>query len=366
MQTTNKEPIETVPINSPSLQAVRNTAADRQVSEKTPITAPVEEKVNDNLYSNKTLQESYDIASARKLSEPDRREPVQDSPELNATWNRLCQKALNKRIPQQFNSTKSISKQINVAPTNVPDKMENLGEPVAPKIDFDVSIDLSEESLKDDLVGKLKMLAISDSELRTLFSQKKPVHIPHLIEYVLTRPEPLRLSFIARELGHYSDPAVIDTLASLLYHDDQRVILGALQGLENAKAPEAILHICPFLKSETPVLAQAARNALANLGAVMILKAFINLPTISDNKIKEAGIFVLSRMKGKQVVELISAMIDDDSLEIRKKVILAMSYQKNPEYIDCLRNFFKVAKEEDKALARKAIVYLQGFVSKKN
>ena len=63
----------------------------------------------------------------------------------------------------------------------------------------DVSIDLSEEALKDDLVGKLKMLAITDSELRELFALRNPAHIPHLIEYIMTKPEPARLAFVAKE-----------------------------------------------------------------------------------------------------------------------------------------------------------------------
>ena len=105
----------------------------------------------------------------------------------------------------------------------------------------DVSIDLSEEALKDDLVGKLKMLAISDSELRELFAMKNPAHIPHLIEYIMTKPEPMRLAFVAKEIGNYGDPAVVDTLASLLYHEDERVVLAAIQGLEATKSPAAVI-----------------------------------------------------------------------------------------------------------------------------
>jgi HEAT repeat protein len=227
-----------------------------------------------------------------------------------------------------------------------------------------VTIDLSEEALKDDLVGKLKMLAISDGELRSLLAEKNSAHIPYLIEYVLSRPEPVRLALVARELGNYQDPSVIDTLASLLYHDDNRVALAAVQGLEKSKNPQAIMHICPFLKSETPLLAQAARNALNNFGAAKILQAFISLPQHPDNRIREAGVFVLSRMKGKKVEQLLMQMLNDDDEKIREKVVLAMSYQKNPVYIDALREFFRIASGPDKTLARKAIVYLQEFARK--
>jgi HEAT repeat protein len=226
-------------------------------------------------------------------------------------------------------------------------------------------MDLSEEALKDDLTVKLKMMAISDGELREMFAQKNPRHVPHLIEYVLTKPEPVRLAFVARELGNYEDPAVIDVLAGLLYHDDQRVSLAAIQGLEATKKVSAIQYLCPFLRSEIPVLAQAARTALNNFGAVKIMQAFHNLPENSDARIRSAGVLVLSRMKGPQVEELLKKMLNDDSLDIRCDVILAMSYQKNPVYLDDLREFFRIASDRDKVLARKAIVYLQGFVSRK-
>jgi HEAT repeat protein len=230
-------------------------------------------------------------------------------------------------------------------------------------MDLNVTIDLSEDALQEDLLGKLKMMAMSDGELRSLLAQKKLAHIPYLIEYVLSKPEPVRLSLVARELGNYNDPAVIDTLASLLYHQDNRVALAAIQGLENSKNIQAVLHICPFLKSEIPLLAQAARTALSNFGAVKILQAFAKLPSFSDEKIREAGVFVLSRMKGKQVEKLLIQMLNDESEKVREKVILAMSYQKNPVYVEPLREFFRNATGPDKALSRKAVVYLQGFVS---
>ncbi|EKD83351.1 MAG: hypothetical protein ACD_39C00733G0001, partial [uncultured bacterium] len=151
----------------------------------------------------------------------------------------------------------------------------------------------------------------------------------------------------------------------LLYNEDQRVTLAAIQGLENSKKVVSILHLCPFLKSEVPLLAQAARTALNNFGAVKIMQAFHNLPQHSDERIRSAGVFVMSRMKGAQVEELLKQMLNDDSLDIRCDVILAMSYQKNPVYLDALREFFRIATDRDKTLARKAIVYLQGFVTRK-
>lgn len=312
-----------------------------------------------------TAKRDSEIEQARALISPQRRDPVAADPELDEIWSQLCRKALKSKInPHSRSSYEPQAGQqnsfSNARPVggSTPDFKES-------SIDLNVTIDLSEESLKDDLMGKLKMLAISDGELRSLLGQKDIRHIPHLIEYVLSRPEPVRLALVARELGHYNDPAVLDTLASLLYHEDPRVALAAIQGLENSKNPQAILHICPFLKSEIPLLAQAGRTALSNFGAVKILKAFIGLAQHPDAKIREAGVFVLSRMKGSQVEQLLIQLLHDDAEEIRQKVILAMAYQKNPAYIEPLREFYRIATGPDKTLSRKSIVYLQGFSTKK-
>ncbi len=313
-------------------------------------------------YGTITAKRQAEIEKIREMTRPERRPSVQADPELDALWSNLSRKALAGRIGPHARRQDAISAARSSSPSFSPVAGQKDSD-----IDFntsDVTIDLSDEALREDLIGKLKMLCISDGELRELFAMKNAAHIPHLIEYILTKPEPLRLSFVAREIGHYGDPAVIDTLASLLYHQDERVALAAIQGLENSKKPAAVLHLCPFLRSEIPLLAQAARTALSNFGAVKILQAFKNLPEHSDEKIREAGVFVLSRMKGNAVEELLKKMLHDDSLEVRTRTILAMSYQKNPVYIDPLREFFRIAAESDKAMARKAIVYLQGFVER--
>lgn len=309
-----------------------------------------------------TAKHQAEIERIRELTKPERRPSVQADPELDILWGNLSRKAMQGRISPQYRRGDAVSAARGYAAGFGSSAASKNQEP-----DFntsDVSIDLSDEALRDDLIGKLKMLAITDGELRELFSMKNAAHIPHLIEYIMTRPEPLRLAFVAREIGHYGDPAVIDTLASLLYHEDERVALAAINGLENSKKPAAVIHLCPFLQSELPILAQAARTALLNFGAVKILQAFKNLPEHPDEKIRIGGVFVLSRMKGNAVEELLKKMLHDDSLEVRSKTILAMSYQKNPVYIEPLREFFRIATEADKAMARKAIVYLQGFATK--
>lgn len=325
--------------------------------------APAPQPAAYSHYHSLSAKRAAEIEQARAMVAPQRRDPVAADPELEAVWSKLCRKALQSRIPAQARS----SYNEETSRFKLPETSSlSLGQPADfSAIDPNVSIDLSEDALQDDLIGKLKMLAISDGELRSLLAQKNPRHIPHLIEYVLSRPEPVRLALVTRELGNFKDPAVIDTLASLLYNEDNRVALAAIQGLEITRNTGAILHICPFLKSDIPLLAQAARTALANFGAVQILKAFANLPQHPDATIREAGVFVLSRMKGTQVEQLLVHMLNDDAQEVREKVILAMSYQKNPVYIDPLREFFRIAAGPDKTLARKAIVYLQGFAAKK-
>ncbi len=301
-----------------------------------------------------------DLHRVKEISKVEKPAAVSVDAELESVWNRLSQRAIQGKISPHSRVAGSSGSSVyyDTGTYSPAFNDEAAGSP-----DTDVSIDLSEESLRSDLVGKLKMMAISDSELRELFAQKDPRHIPHLIEYVLTRPETVRLAFVTRELGNYGDPAVIDMLASLLYNEDHRVALAAIQGLEKTQKAAAVLHICPFLKCDIPLLAQAARSSLSNFGAVKILQAFRDLPGHPDEKIRDAGVFVLSRMRGRGVEELLLRMLSDESLQIRSNVILAMSYQKNPVYIDTLREFFRNASEADKTLARKAIVYLQGFVS---
>lgn len=334
---------------------------DESSEDDTPLPqiAQVRQPAAQPTYDSITAKRQAEIERIRELTKPERRPSVQADPELDALWGNLSRKALQGRIAPQYRRPESFAGSRGYSSTNVPGIGGKDSEP-----DFntsDVTMDLSDEALRDDLIGKLKMLAITDGELREMFAMKNAAHIPHLIEYVMTRPEPLRLSFVARELGQYGDPAVIDTLASLLYHDDERVALAAIQGLENSKKPAAVIHLCPFLQAETPILAQAARTALSNFGAVKILQAFKTLPEHPDEKIRVAGVFVLSRMKGNAVEELLKRMLHDDSLEVRTKTILAMSYQKNPIFIDPLREFFRIATDADKSMARKAIVYLQGF-----
>lgn len=339
----------------PGLTGVKPVVAEPEKA------APV---VHAQQYTSVHAKHQAEIEQIREISKPGRPAVVAVDSELEALWSNLSRKAIQGKISPQYRRDEDLGQSVRNPGKNVSydEAPQEFQEQVSYK---DVSIDLSEESLKEDLVCKLKMMAISDSELRELFAQKNPRHIPHLIEYIMTRPEPVRLAFVAREIGVYEDPAVIDMLASLLYNEDNRVALGAVQGLEKSKKIAAVVHLCPFLRSDVPVLAQAARTALSNFGAVKILQAFKDLPSYPDPKIREAGIFVLSRMQGGAVEDLLKKMLSDDSLEIRNSAILAMSYQKNPIYIDALREFFRTATDTDKTLARKAMVYLQGFVTRK-
>ena len=226
-----------------------------------------------------------------------------------------------------------------------------------------IVLDLSPERRQEDLVSKLKMFAIEDGELRILLQQRNPGHLPALFEYVMTRPESVRLAFVARELGHYHDPAVTDLLAQLLYHEDVRVVLAAIQGMQLNADPSGILHICPFLISPDGIVSEAARNALMSFGPAKILNMFVReLPRNSDDRIREAGVFVLSRMKGGAVTNLLVQMLADRSIEVRKKVVMGMTFQKDPQFLPVLREFMKAAPEEEKKLARKAVVYLQGLL----
>ncbi len=284
--------------------------------------------------------------------------------QLDILWGNLSRKAMQGHIGLMARKSDSLSTALGPTTASGVGNSGSFygGDNKITDIRFgDVSIDLSEEAMKDDLVGKLKMLAITDTELRELFAMKNPAHIPHLIEYVMTKPEPMRLAFVAKELGNYGDPAVVDTLASLLYHEDERVVLAAIQGLESTKSPAAVVPLCPFLRDEVPLFAQAARTALSKFGAVKIMQALKDLPNFTDIKLKEAGIFVLSRMKGDPVEKILKTLLNDESSSVRIQVILAMSFQKNPAYIDTLREFYRIANETEKSMTRKAIVYLNGF-----
>ena len=326
------------------------------IQSKTAVEPPVNktrESEPDNLFE-KEVKDREDKENAIKLIKNEKTSQI--DPEIDIIWETLSKKALESHIEPL--TREEIETNV-FATANKQDISKQF-------YTDDLSLDLSEEALREDLVGKLKMLAISDGELRELLAQKNPAHIPAIIEYIMTRPEPVRLAFIAREIGHYRDAAVIDTLETLLYNNDERVVLAAIQGLENSKHPSAVLLLCGFIRSDIPLLAQAARSALTKFGAVLIIEAMQNLQAHSDEKIKEAAIFVLSRMKGSAVEDLLKKMLLDKSEEIRCKAILAMSFQKNPLYAETLREFFRTATGKDKSLARKAIVYLQSFASKNN
>ena len=308
-----------------------------------------------------TLQEKVQSEAVRNIIKPAEKPLPPVDTQLDILWGNLSRKAMQGHIGQMARKSDSTSSSL-MGSSTISGNNGFGGDNRITDIRFgDVSIDLSEESLKDDLVGKLKMLAITDSELRELFAMKNPAHIPHLIEYIMTKPEPMRLAFVAKELGNYSDPAVVDALSSLLYHEDERVVLAAIQGLETTKLPAAVIPLCPFLRSEIPLYAQAARTALSKFGAVKIMQALKDLPTFTDINLKEAGIFVLSRMKGDPVEKILKTLLNDESSSVRIQAILAMSYQKNPVYIDALREFYRIANETEKSMTRKAIVYLNGF-----
>ncbi len=325
--------------------------------------SPATSSSSESDYSSNTVNRA-DLEAVKTISRPKEKPLPPIDTQLDILWGNLSRKAMQGHIGLMARKADALPNALG--PTN------SGGGPVysggyssdnrVTDIRLgDVSIDLSEEALKDDLVGKLKMLAITDAELRELFAMKNPAHIPHLIEYIMTKPEPMRLAFVAKEIGNYGDPAVVDTLASLLYHEDERVVLAAIQGLEATKSPAAVIPLCPFLRSEIPLYAQAARTALSKFGAVKIMQALKDLPTFTDIKLKEAGIFVLSRMKGDPVEKILKTLLNDESSSVRIQTILAMSYQKNPVYIDSLREFYRIANETEKSMTRKAIVYLNGF-----
>ena len=308
--------------------------------------------------------EEMDLATAARVRnslESTARPVIPPNASVEDVWAELCRKALSRPVALDFQ-----------VPTEGLDSTGDSGSSaVGGNSDLtflsdsvDVSADLSENALKPDLLGKLKMLAISDGELRKLLHQRNPDHIPNLVEYILTKPDPVRLAFVGREMGNYHDPAVTDVLASFLYNDDHRVVLGAIHGLQTNGGNTAILHLCPFVQSEIPAIAEAARNALSSFGAKRILEAFYNLPADPDEGLRAAGVYVLARMRGEQVSRILGDLLYDQSLNVRREVMLAMAFQKEPAYLVKLREFArKAASEDDKRMARKTIVYLQGFVS---
>lgn len=343
--------------------------------ERKPLTASIAQHSSENNPSEdetviEKKESELDNAYRRELKQQEEREkvskliqPIKDNTidtSLDEVWDKLSKKALKSRVEPMIGTT-ILPESVSFSDDNIAEVKQTPEQAPVTFVTDDLSLDLSEESMRDDLLGKLKMLAISDGELRELMSQRNPAHIPSLIEYVMTRPEPVRLAFVARELGNYKDDAVVETLGKLLWHNDERVVLAAIQGLENTEKLSAILLLCSLVKSENPLVAQSARASLSRFGAVQLMKALETMPDNPDVKIKEAGIFVLSRMKGVAVENLLKRMLKDESEEVRCEAILAMSFQKNPVYIETLREFFRSAGDKDKSLARKAIVYLQSF-----
>lgn len=322
------------------------------------------------------------IAQSRLLEQLDTpmRPPLPDPVVVETAWERLTRQALSSSIPFYARSFSDAAKprcgltehpQAPATADDTPSLPALPSDTTAIRLNsadghadvyFDVSMDLSDDALQEEVLGKMKMLAISDQELRSILMQRDPRHIPHLLDYVAMRPEPVRLAFVARELGGFADPIVIDTLSTLLAHADARVAIGALQGLAKIGGPQAILRIATMLQAETPMVSAEARTALNSFGPREILKALLTLPSVSDEQVRLAGIFLLSRMRGKEVVRLLMELLYDVSPQVRRKVILAMAFQKDPVFLPGLREFFRrTADEEDRKFARKGIVYLQGF-----
>ncbi|MBF0543787.1 MAG: hypothetical protein HQM08_05105 [Candidatus Riflebacteria bacterium] len=273
---------------------------------------------------------------------------------LEKKWLGLLEKASSKPIPF-FARTESFCKDLEAfSEGKLSSKYGN----------ETVSIDLSEENLEDDLVAKLKMLTISDEELVKLLDAKNIDNLPALLEYISTRPDPKRLALIAAGLGNYHNPEITGILAGLLHHETKGIIFAAMGGLQTNGDPTGIFHICPFLKSEDKELADAAKFALYSFGPTKILQVFSKLSEISDEKTKVSSVFLLSRMKGKAVTELLVKLLKDPSDKVRQEVLMGMTFQKDPVYISILRDFIKTSSEEEKKLARKAMIYLQGFVPK--
>lgn len=278
---------------------------------------------------------------------------VPNDSDIEKRWQLLCKLASNSDIYEHLaleSARMATTGENNTSPTNEYD---------------DVKIDLSPEALKDNLIEKLQMLAITDNELRILLQQRKIEHLPALCEYILTKPDPVRLAYIARELGYYHDPAVTDILVGLLNHEDSRVVIAAIQGLQINGLNQDIIHICPFIQSSTPAIFEAARTALEHFGPKRILEAFLEISSYTDEKLRISAVYLLARMKGAKVTELLVKLLNSDpSTEVRKQVILSMALHKDPTFLPHLREYARKTKlEEEKKLLRRAIVYLQNIES---
>jgi len=144
------------------------------------------------------------------------------------------------------------------------------------------------------------------------------------------------------------------------------VAVAAVQGLQISGSANAILQLCPMLQADRPVLIETAKNALLTLGPQYILNAFADLPTNPDERVRDGGVFVLQRMgPHPKVFELLTAMLHDRSERVRKKVILAMAFQKNPAFLTILREYYRdTSDDEEKKLVRKAMIHLQAFAPK--
>ncbi len=275
---------------------------------------------------------------------PAQRPPHLPGREVETVWQNLVRQASARPLPLDVREP---------APPPPPPPV------IDPATAGEVTLDLSEKAAASELVTKLRMLAISDGELRTLLQLRNPEHLPALVEYITMKPDPVRLAFLAREMGNFHDPAVSDILSTLLYHPDHRVGLSAIQGLQINGGVESVLAICPFLESDVPVLVDAARTALMDYGPQRVLEGLARLPSHPDERARSAGVFVLSRMRGPAIARLLVAMLGDRSAEVRQKAILAMANQKDIAYLATLREYVRHAPEEDRKITRKAIVFLQ-------
>lgn len=351
---TKEEAIQAAPAQTPDLPVVSPHAAQEEPSPlRIEPPAPAAETPAPPMTPPRSapIPHAIDLAAANLEAGglAPSRPPHLPGGEAEVVWQNLLRQATSRPIPLDVREP---------APPPPPPPVVDAAQA------GDVTLDLSEASMTEDLVTKLRMLAITDGELRKLLQMRNPEHLPALVEYITMKPDPVRLAFMAREVGHYHDPAVSEILSTLLYHPDHRVALSAIQGLQINGGAESVAVVCPFLESDVPALVEAARAALTEFGPKLILDGLARLPSHPDERVRSGGVFVLSRMKGIAVSRLLVAMLGDPSAEVRRKVLLAMAYQKNPTYISTLREFVRQAPDEDKKVARKAIVFLQSLEKK--
>jgi HEAT repeat protein len=152
-------------------------------------------------------------------------------------------------------------------------------------------------------------------------------------------------------IGNMKDPRVVDSLTESLRDSDQTVQLNAIKGLADFKDEKILDDITSFLGSDRLDMHQAAVNAFMSIARnstkehVFVYREegrvaktserlihpravgnLLDLINRSDEKGKLAALDLVSQFEDKRIGEVLLKLLDDPSLQVRRRALYLVPY----------------------------------------